>query len=287
VFAKQMTEDKNTTDIKEQGRSKFHPANLFLLSNRGLLLDIVVFLLNLFLMRFLLEQFLSVIKAASADDGLAQFTLFAFCVALFVLPPLGATLKRWHFHHRLQMQGKDFKRGEIYLGGCFFNPIFYFCLNVVVFATINAFLMQYFFGNRDPGGPIFVSSILIGLVLTIAHTVLVYRYFSPPKNEPKSAYLRDPRSENAGDACIFLNMICYQLVWNLLTLSPLGHVSSISDLLGRLFLVCFLALLVYFPPRIFYLAEDIHKRRTWITILLANAPIIYRIVIGTGTDLNW
>lgn len=282
-----MTVDNKATIDGPPERSKYHPANLFLVSNRGLLLDVVVFLLNLFLIRFLLAAFLKMIKAASAGDQFAQFSAFVFCVSLFVLPPLGATLKRWQFHHRLQLKGRDFKRDEVYLGGCFFNPILYFCLNIVLFCVINAFLTQYFYGDSDPGAPIFISAIFIGLALTIVHTVLVYRYFSPPKKDPKWWFLRDPGSETAGDICIFVNMIFYQLVWNLLTLSPLGRVSGVEDLLGRLFFVCFVALLVYFPPRIFYLAEDIHKRRTWIMIFLANSPIIYRIVIGTGSNLSW
>jgi len=282
-----MSQNKNTTEEPETERSKIHPANLFLLSNRGLLLDVVVFLLNLFLMRFLVKQFGAIVVAASGDDQPAQFILFLFCLAVFVLPPLGATLKRWQFHHRLQLKGKDFKKGDVYLGGCFFNPIFYFCLNVVVFAAINAFLTQYLFGNNDPGGLYFGISIPTGVALIIVHTILVYRYFSPPTKEPRWWFLRDPRSETAGDICIFLNMLCYQLVWNLLTATPLGRVSGITDFFGRIFFVCFIAFLVYFPPRVFYLAEDIHKRRTWITMLLANAPIIYRIVIGSGSDSGW
>jgi hypothetical protein len=82
-------------------------------------------------------------------------------------------------------------------------------------------------------------------------------------------------------------MVAYQIIWNILTLAPLGRVSGLGDLLGRLFFICFIALLIYFPPRIFYLAEDINKGRTWITILLANAPVIYRVVIGSGSDGGW
>jgi hypothetical protein len=37
----------------------------------------------------------------------------------------------------------------------------------------------------------------------------------------------------------------------------------------------------------FYLAEDIDKGRTWLMILLANAPVIIRVVIGTGDASDW
>lgn len=248
---------------------------LFAESNRGLLLDIVVFLANLFVMRLLLGVFLDLIVEASAGDAAARFVLFGMCVAMFTLPPAGAVLKRWHFHRRRRERGdKDV------MGGCLFNPIMYFCLMALVFSTIDAFLMQYFYGNREPSGGVFVSSILIGFVLMILHTWLVYRYFSPPKSPPSSPFLRDLRSELLGDVCIFVNMILFQLAWNLITLFPAAPHPGIGEALFRLFVLLFAALLAYFPPRIFYLADDIKKRRTWLTIILANSPVIIRVVAG-------
>lgn len=252
-----------------------------------MLLDITVFLINLFLMRALLNAFIGTLKAASGGEGFAQLFLFIVVVGMFVLPPLGATIKRWHYHRRLRLKGMKGPRDEEVAIGCLFNPIFYFCLNVVIFATINAFVMQYVYGNHDPGGGVFVSSILFGLVLIALNTFLVYRYFSPPKTEPRARILREPQFEPIGDAAIFANMIVFQLFWNLLSFADIGRVGSVGEFVGRLFVFLFLAMLIYFPPRIFYLAEDIKKTRTWLTMLLANAPIIYRFVIGTKTPLEW
>lgn len=251
-------------------------------ANRGILLDIVVFIANVFLMRMLSQEFFQVLKAASADRFDAQFGLFLGGVALFVLPPLGATLKRWHFHQRLEAEGKESKVQHD-LGGCLFNPIFYFCLTVVIFSGINAYVFQMLFKNGDPGAGIAVTSILFGMALMITHTILVYRYFSPPKTPPKSEFLLSRNSETIGDICIFVNMLLLQLVWNLLTLVPFDRVSSLMDFAGRLFLLSFLALLIYFPPRMFYLAEDIKRPRTWAIILLANSPVIIRVMLGTGS----
>jgi hypothetical protein len=253
---------------------------LFKRSNRGLLLDTVVFILNLFLMRLLVGYFLDVAAAAGNGDELAGLVMFLFCISLFVLPPAGATLKRWHYHERLQ--GK--KPPEI---GCLFNPITYFCLTVVIFSTINAFILQYLYGSGDPGAAVFISSIFIGLALIIVHTVLVYRYFSPPARPPRSDFLRSQSSELLGDIFIFLNMLFMQIIWNLAAFTGLPRPTGIYDVLGRIFVLCFVALLIYFPPRIFYLAEDIDKRRTWLTILLANSPVIFRVVIGTGPGADW
>jgi hypothetical protein len=79
-------------------------------------------------------------------------------------------------------------------------------------------------------------------------------------------------------------MILFQVAWNLLTFAPLGSPSSFLEFCGRLFLLSFLALLIYFPPRMFYLAEDIHRPRTWLTMLLANSPVILRVLFGSGSS---
>lgn len=272
--------EKHPPDPAQLPRSKYHPANIFLRSNRGLLLDIVVFVLNLFLMRFLLGRFMYFFRSAFNGELTSEVVILVFSLALFILPPLGAILKRWPFHHRLQIAGKDFDRTETFVGGCLFNPILYLSLNLVVFCVINAFAIQILFGDDEPSGGIAGLIIVGGMLVTIVQTVIVYRYFVPPKKEPLLGFLKSPAAETAGDVCLFLNMIFYQLVWNALTAGHTGFVNSVSEFFSRILFICALALLVYFPPRVFYLAEDINKRRTWITILLANAPIIYRIVVG-------
>ena len=81
-----------------------------------------------------------------------------------------------------------------------------------------------------------------------------------------------------------MNMILFQVFWNMLTFAGLGHPSSLLEFGGRLFFLCFIALLIYFPPRMFYLAEDINRPRTWLIMLLANSPVIVRVLIGTGSN---
>ena len=247
--------------------------------NRGLLLDVVVFVLNLLVMRTLGRYFLDMVHAASDDDRFAQLSLFVFLVSLLVLPPAGAVLKRWHFHQRLK--GRDYK--ETALAGCLFNPLFYICLIFLIFAAANAFVLQYMSpeGFGDPGPGIFVSSMFIGIALVIVHVWLVYRYFSPPKEPPTSKFLLSPASDLVGDICIFTNMIFMQIVWNTLSDFDLPHPADITEFVGRFFVLCFIALLIYFPPRMLYLAEDIDKRRTWLIMLLANSPVILRVLIGT------
>ena len=248
--------------------------------NRGLLLDIVVFVLNLFLMQRLTGYALELFGFANDGDSLAQLVLLLLCIAMWVLPAAGAVLKRWHFHHRLKAEGRSIDV-DSHLG-CLFNPIFYFCLNLVLMSAIVTGAGRFLFGERLlENGALFLPLIFGGLFCTIVQTYLIYRYFSPPQKPPKYPFLLQPESETLGDVCIFVNMILFQIVWNLLNFAGLGGPSDAVEFCGRLFFLCFLALLIYFPPRMFYLAEDIHRGRTWITMLVANSPVIVRLLIGT------
>ena len=221
-------------------------------------------------------------RHADAGEPLARFVLSLACVAMWILPPAGAVLKRWHFHQRLKAEGQSLDTNTN-LGGCLFNPIFYFCLNLVLVSAILVGMGEFLFGDRLlKNGALFVPLTIAGLICTIFQTYLIYLYFSAPKKPPRNEFLRRPESETLGDIFIFANMIMFQIAWNMLTLAELGRPSGVAEFLGRLFFLCFIALLIYFPPRMFYLAEDINRRSTWLTMLLANSPVIVRILIGTN-----
>ena len=262
--------------------------NLLAKHNRGLLLDLVVFIVNISLMTLLTKYVLALFSAVSENDQGAKLILILACIAMWVLPAAGAVMKRWHFHQRLGTETKAVALYDTNLGGCLFNPIFYFCLNLVMMSGIVAAVGQELVGPKGmDNGAVFVPLILLGLGLTIVQTYLIYRFFSPPKEPPKSGFLLSPESEFLGDACLFLNMMLFQCAWNLLTFAPLGRVSGVVEFLGRLFFLLFLALLVYFPPRMFYLAEDINRPRTWLTMLLANSPVIFKVLVGTNSGAGW
>ncbi|MFN2510822.1 MAG: hypothetical protein ABR568_05190 [Pyrinomonadaceae bacterium] len=273
----------------ESGSKSPVPANLksILLAktNRGMLLDIVVFVANVFLMHLLTRLFLDLVRHATAGDEIAQFALAFGSLGMWILPAAGAVMKRWHFHRRLQAEGKTAESSQTTLTGCLFNPIFYFCLNLVITSAILTAFGQLLFGDALlKNGAIFVPLVILGFILTVVQTYLIYRYFWPPKNPPEAEFLRSPRSETLGDICLFLNMILFQVVWNALTFAGLGPPSEFLEFAGRLFFLCFIALLIYFPPRMFYLAEDINRPRTWLTMLLANSPIILRVLFGTSSS---
>jgi hypothetical protein len=254
-------------------------ANLFTESNRGLLLDLVVFVANLFLMGKLTGLFIDLFRYVSAEHPFAKFALSLMALAMWMLPAAGAVLKRRHFHQRMKEAGRLFDSDDS--AGCLFHPIFYLSLNLVLMSAIVAGLGDLLFGKALlEDGSLFLPLIFGGMALTIFQTYLIYRYFSPPTKPAKFEFLERPESEVLGDICIFVNMILFQVAWNLLTMSPLGPLSGIAELIGRILFLSFIALLIYFPPRLLYLAEDLHRGRTWVTMLLANSPVIARVVVG-------
>lgn len=276
------TENYAATDSAKSSASSRGLRGLFDKANRGLLLDIVVFIANIFLMRVLTRQFIELFSQVDAEDPTAKLSLGLTFAAMWLLPAAGAVLKRWHFHQRRNALTLD---SSTSLAGCLFNPLFYFCLNLVISAAVMASLGDFFLGRRGlENNIIMVPMIFAIMILTIVQTILIYRYFSPPKKPPRFDFLRTPQSELLGDVCLFLNMILFQVFWNMMTFAGLGHPSSVLEFFGRLFLLCFIALLIYFPPRMFYLAEDINRPRTWVTMLLANSPVIVRVLIGTGSN---
>ena len=241
-------------------------------------------------MRLLSGFVIELFKQVDAKDQTAKLLLGLVFVAMWILPALGAVLKRWHFHQRMKTAGKTFDLEFTGLSGCLFNPIFYFCLNLVITSAVLTALGDVFFGKALLNSAArFVPLVILGMILTIFQTYLIYRYFSAPKSPPRSDFLKDHRSEVLGDICIFVNMTLFQIFWNMLTFAELGPPGSVLEFGGRLFILCFIALLIYFPPRMFYLAEDINRPRTWLTMLLANSPVILRVLFGTSGSamMSW
>jgi len=246
--------------------------------NRGLLLDIFVFVFNLVLVRLLMVRFVAMPRAAEDGDTTSEWILFLFVLGIFLLPPIGATLKRWQYYQR---RGDEKGLLDNDLAGCLFGPIPYFIVTVLIFVVIQTFLLQYFYPNQEDEGTPMIIGTLLNLPVSIINTWLVYRFFSKPKKEPLFSFLKTPQAGLLGDVCIFLNMIFYQLIWNLLAIGWFPRPADLTELFGRSLLLLVLSLLIYFPPRMFYLADDIGKRRTWLMILLANLPLIIRVLVGT------
>jgi hypothetical protein len=252
--------------------------------NRGLLLDLFVFAVNAFLMGILEQQFYGIILSAKKGDESAIFIVFIYFLSLLVLAPTGAFLKRWHFNEqKTSVAGGDWMEVA---NGCLFNPIIYFGLIAILSGAVGALLFHFVYGDKGPPAAAQTVLIIVGLALAVVHTAFVYRYFSPAARVPRTRFMRGPISDLVGDICIFLNMLLFQVLWNMLALGfarPKDEYDIFTDLLA----LVIGSLLIYFPPRIFYLAEDIRRPRTWLLIALANLPVIYRAIFGNSHALRF
>jgi hypothetical protein len=266
------------------GRAEASPKpSIFSAINRGRLIDILIFIANLYLMRLLSRRFVELFSASAAGDQFARFAVCLFFLGLLVLPALGATLKRWRLHERRKASGKssaDFTG----LAGCLFNPLISFALNLMIAMAVAVFAGEQISSLRGKDlqndGAVFLPLIFAALAFAILQTVLIYRYFSAPTGRPLTNFFLKPQSEYLGDVCLFLHMLLFQVVWNTLTFGHAAWVSGASEFLARLGGLTALALFFYFPPRIFYLIEDVNRPKTWLTMLLANSPVLFRVLIG-------
>ncbi len=253
--------------------------------NRGILLDIVVFFISLILMRIAVTLSMNLVRQAE-EDLMARTAIGLFFAGVFFLQPLGPILKRWSFHQRFRFDTDS-------SAGCllFWFMWFYILMMLLLSGTASMILTEVFFERGSPESQIGPLLILGGFVLSIVNAVFIYRFFFRPKREPRWKFLTTPQAALLGDVLMFLNVICLQILWNsltastsfweLLTSTPLGKSGSFTDILGRFIVISFLALLVYFPGRIFYLVEDKNRKITWLTMLLANLPLIIRAVFAS------
>jgi hypothetical protein len=248
---------------------------LFAHANRGILLDVIVFLVNVVLMTILSRQLRSLFKEAKGADRLAQTAVAVFCIGLVFLQPIGAILKRRRAHQRKP----DLHQVPI---GCLILPA-YFLSQLVFLIGAGGQIVDLVFGKNSAansaayfGLPRSVFALLfLGIpALAIANAFILWFYFQPPRHKPLTQWLESPQSETLADILLFLNMIGYQAFWGLL-MTDLPH--DYSTLTGRLSMFAFAALLIYIPPRIFYLAEDGKRPVVWLTMLLANSPVLLRI----------
>ena len=264
-----------------RGVMKLDPHKLLKPENRGILLDVVVFFLNLTLMIVLTRLTRQLVNDADNDNSAKALIGFYF-VALFLLQPLGPVLKRWTFHQHAKVDTSSFV-------GCLLPVfmLFYLVMMLLISSTATIILGDIFEGE---GGEIGTVLILVGFLWSIFNTVLISRYFLKPKKPPRWKFLTTPQAAMLGDVCMFLNVISLQVLWNNLTTAesfwqhtlstPLGRPGSVTDILGRFIVIGVLAMLVYFPGRIFYLIEDRNRKVAWLTMILANLPLLLRAVFS-------
>ncbi len=262
---------------------------LFEHANRGILLDVIVFLVNLILLTILSRQLATLFHQGSSKDtqALPKIAVAVFCLGLVFLQPIGAIFKR----RRAHLRKPDLNEVPF---GCLILPAF-FLTQLVFLIGASGHVVELVFGAASPGAsadyfglPSTVFMLLfLGIpALAIANTLVIYFYFQQPIRKPLLPWLESPKSEVFGDILLFLNMIGFQAFWGLLMSDLVNDYTTIA---GRLSMFAFVTVLIYIPPRLFYLAEDGKRPVVWLTMLLANLPALLRIIFVTSTKAmtNW
>lgn len=270
--------------------SKIGFEKIFDRRNRGILLDLVVFLFNLSVLHVLARLSASLVAQARTDVS-AKIAVGLFLVGLFFLQPVGPILKRRSFHRRDESFNLD-KTDPA--AGCLLScyKFFYVASMVIIFFLAYQYFTEAFAELASRRNE--TAVLVVAVVMSLVNVKVILSYFRPPKNDPRWRFLATPRAEWLGDVCLFLNVLCFQLVWgvyissrhfwNLLDkVTGAGANGYLDALLGRLYVAGIVALLVYFPPRIFYLVTDGRRKITWLTMLLANSPLVLGIVFYAPT----
>jgi hypothetical protein len=233
-------------------------------------------------MTVLSRQLANLFQQANTADSraLPKTAVVVFCLGLVFLQPIGAILRRRRAHQR---------QPGLYEvpAGCLILPA-YFLTQLIFLIAASGHIIDLIYGPAAApesadyfGLPSRVFFLLfLGIpALAIANTFVIYFYFQPPKHKPILPWLESAQSEMFADLLLFLNMIGFQAFWGLLMSDLVNDYTSLG---GRLSMFAFAALLIYFPPRLFYLAEDGQRPVVWLTMLLANSPVLVRILFVTS-----
>ena len=246
--------------------------------NRGIVLDVAVAALNVLVMGWAADAFLQLGARVSAGSQGATVGMTVFFAAMLVLPAAGAVLKRWHFHEARGARDEDAEPAAL---GCFLNPAFYLSVSLIMGMTAAVLVADLVYGAElMDRADVFLPLVFGVMAAALVQTILVYRYFSPPGRPPRSAFLRGRASAMLGDVCIFLNMMLFQVLWNVALSAGFERPDDLGSFAARGFFLWFAAILLYFPPRIFYLADDLRRTPARLSVLMATSSAILRDLIG-------
>ena len=258
------------TGGRQKGQRRFLPLNY-----RGLLFDLAVFVVNVFLVRLLTRHIGRLLSQTFlSDDPQASRTLLYVVLATFAAQLVGACLKRRPLQARLLAQRESDESPLSCL------IILHFALTLVTSAGIVALLLP-----NSSGG----TSVLV-FFLGMIPTGLVWRAMTPYKKPPPPDWRNSRGVEIFADLCLFAYMLVNLAIWNTLTSGSNVRAAGLGDILSRalgFILLSPVILLFYLPPRLLFLIEDYKYPATWISMTLAVAPVAYRLIIGSLPNTDW
>jgi hypothetical protein len=255
---------------------------------QGLWADLAVFVASLVLFQLLGSLSREFILRAESDPR-AKLAVGLFFLAVLLLQPWGPWLKRRPFHQRHPEPGQQ----KDSLAGCGVGLIAfcYLIALIIIAGAASTMISEVVLAAYPAGETIAPAAFLVGVAWAIGCAVVFVRFFLPPK-KPGLGFLGAARTEAWADLSIYLNLILLQIVWGAVMSSaifwevviktPLGRPNSWTAILGRFIVLAVVALMVYLPPRIFFLLEQRRRRWAVLTMLVANLPIILKALLATG-----
>lgn len=248
--------------------------------NRGIVLDVIVFVVNLILMSDAstrINDWIGIGRGRPNDAG-AMGIMAAYCALACLLPATGAFLK---YVSGSQKHTPHFYRKT--WGKQFFS--------MMTIILILQFLSQavFFIAEYNYQGKLlalmpdastlslFLKVLLpVCVIFILINPIMVRVNFTKNRRHYLTGFVRGT-VEFFGDTALFLNMILFQVFWGIF-MADLTQ--DWGGVLERVLALAITSLLLYFPPRLMYLADDGHRGIAWVTMLLANIPIIIRIIIA-------
>ena len=241
--------------------------------HRGHVLDVLVFLANLFLVSAFARWLGELGAGFTANDDASARQLAIIILAAFISYTAGAILKRAPLHARHKSLPSPGYAGCLFLGWISLH------LGLSIFG---AAVVAVGFDTAPKGVPL-----ALVILLSLLPTVFAARVVFPPKNlEQIPAWRKSWPMELLADIMIVAAILLITIMWNIWFADLFVFNSPGLGLQERLFAVGLAAgafALFYVAPRFLFLIEDFNRWPTWLTIGLTLAPLIGRILLS-GTS---
>jgi hypothetical protein len=238
--------------------------------HRGHVLDVLVFLANLFLFGIVARWLGKLGAGFTANEDKAARQLAFIILAAFISFTVGAILKRAPLHTRRKTLPSPGYAGCLFLGWISLS------LSLSIFgAAVVAVGLEH-----APKGVPLALVILLSTLPTIFAARVV---FPPKKLEQMPAWRRSWPMELLADILIVAAVLLLTIMWNIWFADLFIFDSPGLGLTEKLFAAGLAAgafALFYVTPRFLFLIEDFDRWATWVTIGLTLAPLIGRILLA-------
>jgi hypothetical protein len=238
--------------------------------HRGHLLDVLVFLANLFLFGAVARWLGKLGAGFTANDDAAARQLAFIILAAFTSYTVGAMLKRAPLHARRKSLPSPGYAGCLFLGWISLS------LSLSIFG---AAIVAVGFEHAPKGVPL-----ALVILLSLLPTVFAARVVFPPKKvEQIPAWRKSWPMELLADIMIVAAVLLLTIMWNMWFADLFVFDSPGLGLTEKMFAAGLAAAafaLFYVTPRFLFLIEDFNRWPTWVTIGLTLAPVIGRILLS-------